>query len=397
MRVNPTVSLDLAASQPISEDPLQLSLRGRLQPGALRELEALAARGQVDWDDLYRRAVAARLGPLLYASLRGVASVPPSTLQALRSLYQSNSVRNLVQLHELGIALSHLSGGGVPVIVLKGAALAETVYRNIGARPFGDIDLLVHPDHLSALCRLLAEPGYRPVRAETHAGAHAEYENELTLRKPGRVEMLLDIHWSLFDSPYYQDKISMDWFWQTAAPARLGSVDIAVLGTEAEILHLCGHLWLHHGGSDLFWSHDIAEVIAAREGNLDWDELVSQARCHELVVSVRRTLHRIAAEWRLPIPARVLAQLDAMQPTPGEARVFGWLTAESRPVAQRLWADLASTPSWRRRLRFAWSNIVPSSAYMRQRYRIRHAALLPFYYPYRWFLGISSALRARHG
>lgn len=63
------------------------------------------------------------------------------------------------------------------------------------------------------------------------------------------------------------------------------------------------------------------------------------------------------------------------------------LTAAQRPTARRFWADLASLPTWQQRLRFAGLHLLPSPAYMRQRYAISHAALLPAYYLYRWVSG----------
>jgi len=44
---------------------------------------------------------------------------------------------------ELGQLLRSLKDRGVEVIVLKGAALAETVWKNIALRPMADMDLLV--------------------------------------------------------------------------------------------------------------------------------------------------------------------------------------------------------------------------------------------------------------
>jgi hypothetical protein len=81
-----------------------------------------------------------------------------------------------------------------------------------------------------------------------------------------------------------------------------------------------------------------------------------------------------------------------LSPKAAERRVFKALTSGSRPAGKRLWVDLVSTPGWRDRVRFAWSNLLPSAAYMRVRYNIRHGLLTPLYYPYRWLLGIRSAL-----
>ena len=72
--------------------------------------------------------------------------------------------------------------------------------------------------------------------------------------------MAIDVHWSLFDSPYYQDRNAMDWFWDTAEPVLYRRSS----STEALLIHLCGHLALHHGTRGLLWGHDIVEADAVR-------------------------------------------------------------------------------------------------------------------------------------
>ena len=57
-----------------------------------------------------------------------------------------------------------------------------------------------------------------------------------------------------------------------------------------------------------------------------------------------------------------------------------------------MWSDLAGLGGTAARLRYLAAKLFPPAAYMRQRYHIRHAALLPLAYPYRWLLGVRSAL-----
>src|SRR5204862_5150027 len=103
-----------------------------------------------------------------------------------------------------------------------------------------------------------------------------------------------------------------------------------------------------------------------------------------LVLSLRDVLGRVVAGWGSAVPAPVLARLQTLVPSRRETRVFGWLTQPERSAARRLWIDVATLPGWSRRLAFMWLNLVPSAAYMRQRYAIRHVLLVPLYYPYRW-------------
>ena len=52
-----------------------------------------------------------------------------------------------------------LNAAGIEVALLKGAALASTVYGSFGARPMNDVDVLVHPDRADDAKRLLLGAG----------------------------------------------------------------------------------------------------------------------------------------------------------------------------------------------------------------------------------------------
>ncbi len=121
--------------------------------------------------------------------------------------------------------------------------------------------------------------------------------------------------------------------------------------------------------------------------------LLQKGREYDLVLSLQDILTKVTLLWDIVLPPGVLARVNAAQPSSRERQIFNWLTAPERPVAQRFWADLASSGSWRHRLAFAWQNLFPSADYMRRRYAISRSLLLPFYYPYRWLLGLTSTFR----
>ncbi len=372
-----------------------LCLQGRRDPVALQAARDLAAREDLDWEALPDAIRAAGLEPLIYHIARDQDLLPPLVKQEIRLRYFQNARRNWLLFRELEDVLRRLTAESVPVILLKGAALAEAIYGNAAVRPMGDMDLLVRREDVPATLRVLAALGYETGHAETRSGDTITYENEVLLSKQGHAEAPIEVHWSLFDSPYYQHALSMDWFWQTALPARIRNVSTLVLGPEAQLLHLCGHLLLHHGGggSRLLWLHDVAEVITFYGEQLDWDEVLAQAQACDLVLPVQQILTRVNEEWHALIPPAVLEQLGDLRPSRDEERVFAWLTAAHRPVARRFWADLASMPGWGARVRFAWRNFFPSADYMQHRYDIPYRLLAPLYYPYRWWLGLRSVWR----
>jgi len=375
----------LTRASPAEADLLRACLRARREPAQAEALPALLR-------DLDLRSLAAvvgeeRLAPLLHRSpLPALGPLPPAVAASLEQSYRANALRNLLLLRELRGCLDDLARAGIEAIVLKGAALAEGVYRNPALRPMGDLDLLVRRAEVEPARRVLAARGFELGRAETHPGALVEHENEILLWKPGRVRVDLDLHWSLIDSPFHQQRTPEEWFWQTARAAAIGGAPARVLGAEALVLHLCAHLALHHGGTGLLWWNDIAEVLAAEGADLDWGELAARAQDFGLLLPVRQVLAALAVEWGAPVPAAALRDLEERQPSRQEARAIA-LLQNPGSAGRRFWSDLAAMPSWRQRLRYARTHVLPSPEYMRRRYGVRHPLLLPLYYPYRWLRG----------
>jgi hypothetical protein len=337
-------------------------------------------------------AVRGGVAPLLYATLRSKEVLPPTMEVGLRASYLAQAGQNLLAFHELAGVLHALQEAGIDVLVLKGAALAETLYGNPGVRPMCDVDLLISPEAVPAALARLRGLGYAGGEREARAGDKLAYENEVMLRKEtGTPAMALEVHWSLFDSPHHQRLIPLTWFWETARAAWIQGAEARVLGTEAQLLHLCGHLLLHHGSGEdlrLLWLHDIAELLACRGAEVDWDRLFLQACAFDLVLPLQQIVPDVAARWAVPLPADVLPRLARLRSSPAEARVFEWLTAPERSAAQRFVADMAALPDGPSRLRFAGHNLFPSFAYMRERYRVKAAWWVPLAYPYRWFIGV---------
>ena len=370
-------------------------LAGRWEPASLNRGRELASDARFDWDRWLDAAREESLSPLLHSILRDRDWVPIGVGQRLRQAYLQSGARNALLMAELESVIDRLAAVNVAVIVLKGAALAETVYGNVALRPMVDLDLLVRWGDVQAALGVLNQAGYRFAALEAQVGVTLAYENELMLHKSGPLDVLLEMHWHLLDSPYYQRTIDLDWFWQTARPASFGRSQALVLGLEAQLLHLCAHLALHHGGEWLLWRHDVAEVVHAFPDRIDWDLVLAKARLFDLVLSLQKVLPAVSAEWGAPIPENVLHRLEALTPSPAEVRVFNRLTAADRPVVQRFWTDLAGQASWRTRFAYALTQLFPSPAYMQARYRLVHPWLTPLAYPYRWAIGLEEWLAGR--
>src|SRR5262245_40349945 len=107
-------------------------------------IEELSGRGP-DWQAIMRKAERWGLAPLVYTNLRQAERrVPKVVVERLRSLYRGDAIHGVARQELLRTILVRFSEAGIPVIVLKGAAMAALVYPSPALRPMRDIDLLVH-------------------------------------------------------------------------------------------------------------------------------------------------------------------------------------------------------------------------------------------------------------
>ena len=162
-------------------------------------LPALA--GQVGaWEVFTALALEQEVAPLLAGFLRQIRPLVPSpVLLALHNEYRANAKRCLVLTTELRRILGVLEEAGIRPLVLKGLALAGTLYADPAQRATGDLDLLVEASELPRARALLALAGYQEPGAEAYRRAQDAFlpwYTELTLHNP-TTGIDIDLHWEL--------------------------------------------------------------------------------------------------------------------------------------------------------------------------------------------------------
>lgn len=235
------------ATESAARQVLALCIRSRWEPGALQTLTDLVSRDGSAWQAVGRLPGKGPLIPLLYDTVRGEGLVPAPIEEEWREVYYHSLLRSTRFFHQVTRVLRALKDVDCPVVVLKGAALAETVYGDGALRPMVDVDLLVPPSGVRAAEAVLTRLGYVPQLADPWPGFSQRYQNSMAYLHPsGRpLPWMVGLHWHLFDVPYYRRIRPEGWFGR-AQPARVAGVDTLVPSPEDHLVYLCGHLALHH-------------------------------------------------------------------------------------------------------------------------------------------------------
>lgn len=273
----------------------------------------------------------------------------------------------------------------LPLVVLKGLALAYTVYAQPWTRERGDTDLLVHRDDIARFDRLFQDLGYAVlphVRGElTLPQRHYVRDDERGFRHAW------DLHWRLTTSQALRFALPEDRVWANAAtaPALVG----AKMPARSDALLLaCIHRLAHHfDDKRLIWLWDIRLLLEAMtEEDLAAVEK-GVTRDARAAAAARQSLS-VARDWvAVRIPDRLGVILEMSTDT---APAFLW--SGSR---RRITYLIGEVRAARRqdRLRLLVERVLPSRSSMRERYPSVPELLLPFAYLWRLAIGIPGWIR----
>lgn len=254
-----------------------------------------------------------RLLPLLLEKLRRMRVDHPD-LRKYQSVARYIWSKNQLLVHVTRQVLVLFDKADIPSMLLKGPAVALLYYDNIGLRATSDLDIIVAPGF-----------AYRAARVLNSNGWHSTWHSETVLQSEGylrttstelfinaqRIEV--DLHWHV--SPDCCQPLVDDVFWRHSQPVVINGFAARTLGDTEHLFHACIH------GSDpkfrgvapIRWVVDSAQILRSR--SIEWDRLLDLGRDFDLVRRLQRTLGYLSRTFALPIPAPVIAELMALQPS----------------------------------------------------------------------------------
>jgi hypothetical protein len=337
---SPTAALLLAACRP---HPLVDDVRAAVKAGA-------------DLDEAASLAVAQRVSPLLWRSLRMAELADDTTswgppLNAHSTSCTPPIPHLLPRIGERGLA--PLAAAGIPPLVIKGGALAGR-YPELGLRPMDDIDLVLPEDQIDAAVDVLLAAGW--TRHETPA----RVTHEIPLSHPALPGMQIDLHRRLGSWRHRSSRMTTNDLWAERQPTELFGAPAFVLPRELEFVMLAAHAgkpW--HAFDRLIWVVDL--VVVNDEGELDWQRIASDAArfSSETAVAVALSLasrlgmespaamRRIAPRWRSHALAQLLSDDWPTTVYDRESRALSrYALVDARAARLRLMAGELVTTTW---------------------------------------------------
>jgi hypothetical protein len=325
------------------------------------------------------------MGPLLSRRLAHdrLGGAPIVACADLGATIKDEVAIELARKHELLRVLGGLAGAGVRVLLLKGAALAYSIYPSPVLRPRSDTDLLIRIDDRKLTEQLLSKLGYEKPNAIR--GELVKYQCGYTARDHFGIEHVLDVHWRISNTQIFSRAMDFDELYTRSVPiADLGGHARGLANTDALLLacmHRAHHLHtpfyvdgVPRAGDDrLIWLYDLhllAEVMTR-------EELVAfalLAECKGVRAVCRDGLARAAQCFGTRLPGEVLGILQKA----GPAELSAAHLRNGR--LRHLFTELRAIKRWRDRVTFLCGHLFPPPAYMLEKYAVSSRAWLPMLY-----------------
>jgi hypothetical protein len=305
---------------------------------------------------------------VLEASTREAIDLPPSAERELRRAAFLATATVLGIDAELRRVVGSLAAADIPALVLKGPALARTLYPRVALRPYGDIDLTIQERHQEIVVGTLLEHGYSeiPFKAEEARREHAGHLDDCAAFHrqftSGDGKVLLELHADPMQLGLRQTGEAVRWQRARDIPGMPGA---SMLGLEDQVVQLSAHVH-KHGFDRLIWLKDLDLLLRAHQYQLDWDVVERVARDEGVLASVWYSLHLTKLLLATPIPATIVQRLRPALPI--------------RLLYGRIWpaTRVASLQGFMRRraVQFhaaeSWRGMLPSLILMgRRRTRVR--------------------------
>jgi len=285
---------------------------------AAAEAGEIIRGNEIDWEDLYARALYHSVRPqaaLLSERLSGD-GIPAWFREKIAEAYRDNLYDQLRYAGEFLRLKGILDSEGITAVPFKGFWLAHEMYGNLAWRESVDIDLMIHPEDLDAVKKIMEDRGYVPETSgsDRFSRKMKAVSSEFNFDKYDGEQRLyhVEYHWKIGSVTDGLD-ISLR---ELAAQVTTGSMQglsFPVFTPSATLLLAI----MHHGGKDplikLKHVSDTAHIIERKGEDLDWEWNIRTARRYNMERPLYNAVKLASDLAGIGVPDAVVARVRSPQ------------------------------------------------------------------------------------
>lgn len=313
------------------------------------------------------------LGPLAYARCQAAYPALAGHLQADSFLAAAENSMHGAALSEMRAAFST---AGVPIVLLKGAALAGTVYDGANQRPMSDVDIWLQPRDMERAARAMQRVGFAAVEKPDRPWSMQRFfDGEIQFHRADWAQSLVELHFSPFVGMWLKRTavIDLEGLWTRKEPLP-DMPHVHQLAPEDMLIHLAVHTAVNHQFGLTALRSLVDMTLTAQKRPVNWQIVAQRARRWRVATVTWQTLALLQALITLPAadPA-----LHALRPSHLRRRLLRYFVTPVSVVA----GDDLQTSRMRRLLlltllvdrprdmaRLAFRTLWPESAWLEARY-----------------------------
>jgi hypothetical protein len=306
---------------------------------------------------------------------------PEEVMLFLSRTLIEGGVRGLRFGSQVQTIISALDEAGIPVLLLKGPALARTVYPDPALRHSSDIDLLVKPEDVLRCEPVFEQLGYICPEHTFHFAANDRHHQVFYPTGNG---CPVELHWA---TDYRLRMFPQDWLDTAFArkiPIRTEDLSCYTLHPVDHLSFLALHDVFMHQSFRLDWIVDIALIKKTFTMPEDWDELRSSCVRNHLRIPLQLALTAGILWCDEDLPERYRDFSLWPQPSDREQTLWGHAKSHHTSLYSAIYLKLQGQPSMGGKIRVSWRYINPPREFLQQFRRSDSRVDIPFAYIRQW-------------
>jgi Uncharacterised nucleotidyltransferase len=290
-------SMQINPHHPSAEQRLLLRasiLHGDTAIRAWNKWQAMVDLEEIDYGSI-------QLLALLYKNLKCHRVSHPS-INIFRGIYRRIWYQNHVLLTKMIPILKALHDLKFEALLLEGAALTLTQYKDNGLRPIHDFVVAVPPEQGERSVSAMVEMGWsqKPVSARLTGALFRVERASDGLQQEG--VPVFELRASLF--PESNRTITEEVFWKDAVTKYVSGVPSRILNTTDQLLHACIQTTRLHHLMPLSGFGDAMFILENSRTVIDWNRFHFLADSLGLLPLLEEILDYLKKELHAPVPSR---------------------------------------------------------------------------------------------
>lgn len=323
------------------------------------------------------------VAPLFCHALKQRQAVAENLVDYLKGVEIRHAALHMLRQKENAELFAQLSQAGLDFLLLKGQALALTLYPAPHLRTRCDTDLLFrNKADAEKAWEILENRGYK--RHNTLDGRFVGFQFSCTRMLNSTTSNTLDIHNQISDYLWLARRFSFDEIAARGKSIPCGGTPVNVPDRVYGLLHACIHRISNKPqGTEnrLIWLYDIHLLCQAMTPE-EWNTLLILAKKKSLATICREGIDAATGIFSTEVPGQVRESLGIM--AAAEKNAFGMHRQRWMLYLQDFWHNRGIT----NKAGQIREHLFPSPKYMMAKYQPGRAWHLPYYYAKRLLSGL---------